>query len=280
MLLRLFIAALSLFAAEHSALAANGCPSPAAIESHLQQHLLQLQPLLQSIPAELKISYQNINLPINGYAHLSGERNAEIKIAGNQCPAALPPDALSVLLCHEIGHLAGGAPFMKFAGDKSSLQISAEGQADFFATSSCLPSLWRTENNSESLAQISAHQGLEKACPSSLDSQERSLCARIAIASKGFQDYNYALALSEAANTIPPRSPGAAPSFENHDSSITPRTLTREYPKLQCRLDTMLAGLKCQAPSASNFTAQPGTPLACGEVAAQATRPACWLNAK
>lgn len=254
------------------------CPSPDAIQSQLKQHLEQLHPLLLSIPANLKISYRNLNSPINGHAHLSGDYDAQIEIIGNQCPGNLTLDALSVLLCHEIGHLAGGAPFMNFAGVNSSLRFSAEGQADFFATSSCLPSLWKKENNSVSLAQISANPGLEKICSPSMGEQERALCARIAIASKTLQNYYYALALIETNNITPPRSPGPEPSFETQDTSITRQTLTREYPKLQCRLDTMLAGIKCQSEMYTNFSVNPDATLACGEYAILASRPACWFK--
>ena len=45
-------------------------------------------------------------------------------------------DAYAALVCHEIGHLIGGAPYQTIPGAEWS---SSEGQSDFFAASVCLP---------------------------------------------------------------------------------------------------------------------------------------------
>lgn len=45
-------------------------------------------------------------------------------------------NALAALVCHEFGHILGGAPFQKTPGAEWS---SSEGQSDFFAASECLP---------------------------------------------------------------------------------------------------------------------------------------------
>ena len=56
----------------------------------------------------------------------------------------LNPDALILVICHELGHLYGGAPFKD-----SDKEISPEGQADYFATNICLEkalSAWDSRN--------------------------------------------------------------------------------------------------------------------------------------
>ena len=45
-------------------------------------------------------------------------------------------DAYAATVCHELGHVLGGAPFQTIP---NSQWASAEGQADFFAASICLP---------------------------------------------------------------------------------------------------------------------------------------------
>ncbi len=45
-------------------------------------------------------------------------------------------EAYAAVICHEIGHIVGGYPFQTIAGAE---WTSAEGQADFFAASVCLP---------------------------------------------------------------------------------------------------------------------------------------------
>lgn len=49
-------------------------------------------------------------------------------------------------VCHEIGHILGGAPHVK--DDKNSWG-SVEGQADFFATSVCLPKYYKNADEDE-----------------------------------------------------------------------------------------------------------------------------------
>lgn len=45
-------------------------------------------------------------------------------------------DAYAAIVCHELGHIIGGAPFQTIYAAEWS---SSEGQADFFAASVCLP---------------------------------------------------------------------------------------------------------------------------------------------
>ncbi|MAE57772.1 MAG: hypothetical protein CME69_02765 [Halobacteriovorax sp.] len=45
----------------------------------------------------------------------------------------IDPDALMLILCHELGHLYGGYPLKR-----ESDEIAAEGQADYFATKYCI----------------------------------------------------------------------------------------------------------------------------------------------
>lgn len=45
-------------------------------------------------------------------------------------------EAYAALICHELGHVIGGAPYQDFKGAEWS---SSEGQSDFFAASICLP---------------------------------------------------------------------------------------------------------------------------------------------
>jgi hypothetical protein len=44
-------------------------------------------------------------------------------------------DAYAAVICHELGHIIGGAPFQTFEGAEWS---SSEGQSDFFAANVCL----------------------------------------------------------------------------------------------------------------------------------------------
>lgn len=48
----------------------------------------------------------------------------------------MTPDSYAAIVCHELGHLIGGAPFQTIQHAEWS---SSEGQSDFFAASVCLP---------------------------------------------------------------------------------------------------------------------------------------------
>ncbi|EQC50228.1 hypothetical protein M899_0350 [Bacteriovorax sp. BSW11_IV] len=49
-------------------------------------------------------------------------------------------------VCHEIGHIIGGAPHVQ---DEKNSWGSVEGQADFFATSVCLPKYYKNADENE-----------------------------------------------------------------------------------------------------------------------------------
>lgn len=110
-------------------------------------------------------------------------------------------DALILIICHEIGHLYGGEP-LKNKRD----QIAAEGQADYFATNSCLK------------------RGLSLLSVENLDKR-----AEKAIYSVGkFLANNWG---------------HTHPSETTPDNSSVERT-NLSYPTPQCRFDTYLLGLR------------------------------------
>jgi hypothetical protein len=56
-------------------------------------------------------------------------------------------DALILIICHELGHLYGGAPYSNYDN-----KLSLEGQSDYFATNRCLEVAlreWNQENVEE-----------------------------------------------------------------------------------------------------------------------------------
>ena len=104
---------------------AQTCLTGAEINSQIQDYKEKLSPLLASLP--VSTSYQENNQPVVGYVQLVGNNRAEIHISGTQCRSFLQKDELAFLFCHEVGHVAGGAPFMSFIGVENALKISAEG---------------------------------------------------------------------------------------------------------------------------------------------------------
>ena len=108
-------------------------------------------------------------------------------------------DALMLIICHELGHLYGGRPFKHST-------ISPEGQADYFATKSCITEAlesWSEQNVSKRVNKAMLNVG-------------------------AFLARNWRL---------------PAPKFETPSTKVVSKTYM-DHPRPQCRLDTFLAGLE------------------------------------
>ena len=108
-------------------------------------------------------------------------------------------DALALIVCHELGHLYGGKP-LKPTGK----YISAEGQADYFATRYCLK---------RALASIHP-KNIEK----------RAIRAMHLVGSFLANNWGH-----------------PHPTLDTPDKTIVEKTLI-DHPTPQCRLDTFWAG--------------------------------------
>lgn len=113
-------------------------------------------------------------------------------------------DSLALLICHELGHLYGGTPY-----SDSHNSLSAEGQADWWATKECWPVI-------------------APALSSDVDIGGRG--QRAALVATAFYAANRGL---------------SAPKVSTPDPSEVGKTLLT-HPEPQCRLDTYVAGLKGQ----------------------------------
>lgn len=127
-------------------------------------------------------------------------------------------DGLAVTACHELGHGIGGAPF-KETGK------SMEGQADYFATKTCLPVLFKY---------------LEQTIENSYDPYIIEFC-------KNHNDVNYCKrAMTALESDISFFSYlGEETSFEERSVEIATELneSATYYPSAQCRLDTSMNGV-------------------------------------
>lgn len=164
---------------------------------------------------------------VNAYAGLDLEDNPFIKVtAGMAGHRYLTNDGLALILCHEIGHFLGGDP-KKLRGNSGKRSwSSAEGQADFYATSDCLSKILfsnKALNTDDEVSQDVMNQ-VREIC-------KTSICERLALASysvaKVYADvkrYRYELSLVK-------------PSYyEVYRTNLA-------HPDPQCRLDTLVAGI-------------------------------------
>ncbi|WP_437964280.1 serine protease [Sorangium sp. So ce260] len=197
-----------------------------------------------------------------------------------------PPDLVSLIACHEIGHALGGFPFKRggaqaaqaagLARGEYGTVSSVESQADYFATKECLPRLWSTEREVNARFRETVTEHVKARCDSAWDdTDEQNLCYRLAAAAEAFGRWKG----------------DPTPDLSTPDTSEVAAT-DEGYPSTQCRLDTMFQGALCQ--TKFRGTAIPGlippyerlmtidpeveaaaAPDSCTE--GQGARPRCWF---
>ena len=137
-------------------------------------------------------------------------------------------DAFKLILCHEMGHLIGGAPTWKPFNDASS-----EGQADYFATLKCFRRIHL--NSTIQKPTIRIHPTALVKCDQYHQSDfDKNLCYKSTLAQESLSR-----TIKELANLAD------LPDFDTKDPYVRMFTIFNGYPNPQCRLDTMFAGSLC-----------------------------------
>ncbi|MBX3019678.1 MAG: hypothetical protein KF767_17450 [Bdellovibrionaceae bacterium] len=175
----------------------------------------------------------------------------------------LNADILRFVICHELGHLYGGAPRRQlppeWTGDRApdglSL-LSGEGQSDYYAASACFHLLAHANETETGFLSPAEESELDRRC---VNARDLVLCRRNARAGLG---------LLTLVKEFPI-------SFLTPSPERVKVTNADTYPSRQCRLDTILAGALCRMPLGKR-----GDPLdprhgACGDP--EAERPLCWF---
>jgi hypothetical protein len=180
----------------------------------------------------------------------------------------LTPDALRFVLCHELGHLLGGAPRrappMEWDGpvmpDGSSF-ISSEGQADYYASFVCFRRIVSGTDHRFAVQNREVHPRLQRTCRRSWGKNEDGVgqCVRAALA--GLDMLNLVMVFPIG--------------FGSPDRTESERTITESYPARQCRLDTVVAGAACV--DAAPFRLDKADAQLHGCHAGAGARPRCWF---
>lgn len=143
---------------------------------------------------------------------------------------AMTEDGLRFVVCHELGHHLAGAPF-KLDSEGTERWASAEAQADYFATSECLPKVFERDGLSEQIVAAMSELTRKELVNYCSD----AACLRTLAAAQNAVIVFNSLHHDEL-----------LPRYSTPDQSIAEVT-EREYPTLQCRMDTMLAGALSQS---------------------------------
>jgi len=200
---------------------------------------------------------------VNAYATRETE-TWTIHVPGGIARAkAMTKDSLALILCHELGHHLGGAPHsFLFEG-----WPSAEGQADYWATSKCLKRYYEELANEE-VSLDNVPEKLVTDCNHIYKNlKEVKICIRSQIASVAFGNF-----LNEL--------PGAKTkiSIDTPDTRVVKGTNTNDYPRPQCRLDTVIRGSLCTISSKEVNDDEDPSIGTCMDESKPGTRPRCWFK--
>lgn len=181
----------------------------------------------------------------------------------------LSEDGLRFTLCHELGHLLGGAPrrHVPFEWDGPTAPdglsfMSSEGQADYYAGRKCMREFLKQEKLQINRRNSNLSARLSRLCAESWKDSlaDVSICERT-----GEGAYNM-LQLTKDFDI----------SFETPSTEVAKATILDEYPARQCRLDTVLAGALCLQNDSLIFDFNDAEVNNCP--AEFGARPSCWYK--
>ncbi len=191
--------------------------------------------------------------------------NWNIAIAGGLArDVEMNKDLLAFLICHELGHHLAGDPKMSLYGGWA----SAEGQADYWGANICLKKFFHKFYEYQDFGTglplkamrdcNNAHQTLE----------EKNVCLRTMQAVARFGKF------------LDKLDPKKIPiSFETPDTRVVKGTNINDYPRPQCRFDTIYAAALCSV-GLSELTGDLNLGVGnCQDSARLGVRPRCWFKA-
>jgi hypothetical protein len=235
-------------------------------------------PIISGMGARLNIERKWDDGTVNAYASRSGNTYKVAMFGGLARHATITEDAMSLVVCHEVGHHIGGAP--KKGGSTggggwwggsagASTWASNEGQADYFATLKCLRKSFLNENNLEIVSKMTVPSLVTDACKKANkgDKEETAVCIRMSMAGKSVADLFSSLS----------RLPEA--KFDTPDSRVVSST-DDNHPRAQCRLDTYFQGSLCDVNMNEDVSQTDEVKATChGSLGfTKGTRPLCWFK--
>tara|TARA_Y100000768_G_C23989241_1_gene691038 strand:+ start:548 stop:1345 length:798 start_codon:yes stop_codon:yes gene_type:complete len=186
---------------------------------------------------------------VNAFAERWGD-NYRLEIPGGSSRYYLfTEEGFITLICHEMGHLLGGAPV-------KSKVISVEGQSDYYSTTHCAKKIYH-ELKPYKTYEITTE--LENIC--SLE-DDKDACYRLLMGAQSLANF---LAKLEKVDF---------PSLSKEDPNVVTRTLSK-HPKSQCRLDTMKRGALCHADEEDISFTDPDKGYC---YSPENQRPKCWFK--
>lgn len=199
---------------------------------------------------------------VNAHATRDDDNNPVIIVDGGLARhSQITKDGLMLMICHELGHHLGGAPKIFRGNTTLRTWSSVEGQADYFASSKCMPRIFETQmEKSFFYLPEEAEQKISKICM-------KEYCGRIVAA---------AVSVGKVMASL--RNGVSSPVVDKIDNSVVAKTV-QSHSNPQCRFDTFLAGYNCEEDSSLDFDNEDPAVGACVHGEYQA-RPKCWYSSQ
>ena len=162
-----------------------------------------------------------------------GFNDFEISI-GENTVRRLGTDTTVLILCHELGHLLAGKPFKESSSWIPPYRPSTEARSDYYAANFCAKEFFIVNEDIPASNLISAPSILTEKCEYINPNKVKvKLCERTAMAAYTFllDVWSY-LGLRQL----------SVPTFSDKARLLRINEAPSQYPTLQCRLDTFLAG--------------------------------------
>ncbi len=225
------------------------------------------KPLIAAKGQELVINRLWQDSEVNAGASRSEGRpiiNEVFMYGGLARHPAITEDAFAIVVCHELGHLVGGAPLVSTVWGKA----SNDGQADYFAVTKCVRKYFETKANNE---QIASSKKMPVVVQSKCllawgKTKEYSICVRTAQAT--FALANFFAAMERSITSV---------TFETPSKKVVTSTFNG-HPDAQCRLDTYFQGSLCQVSHKVEFSNIDANKGACINYNQDGSRPKCWFK--
>lgn len=246
----------------------NTSKTPAKFEQFTNRVVSLYADTIKELGGNLKTEFLWESNDLNAYAE-KNKSNWRIVFHGALYrDKRVTDDGFVMTVCHELGHLLGGAPF------KLGRETSAEGQADYWASTVCAKKYF-TEFPEE---VVMTNGFVRDQCTKKYegDIAAQKICYRTTMAGHSLASF------------VGMKTEGKTPRFDTPDKHVLDVT-DQLHPLAQCRLDTFLAGSLCDLEDSSTSFHEKilgdklTTDFKCSEVIdGQLTlvdkRPKCWFN--
>lgn len=233
-------------------------------------------PIVAGLGGNLKIERNWDDGTVNAYASQTGKTWKVAMFGGLARHATITKDAMSLVVCHELGHHIGGAPKKGasagggwWGGETTASWASNEGQADYFATLKCLRKTWMNDNNVAIAKALNAPKIVTDACSKTYKKNkiDSALCVRTSMA--GLSVGNLFAVLGKLPQ----------PKFDTPDANVV-KVTDDNHPKAQCRVDTYYQGSLCDVNMNEDVSQKEEVKGTCHASLGHKVglRPLCWFK--